>query len=396
MDKVLELAKKYSNEMIANRRKIHKNPELGGKEVITSKFIKEELEKLKIEVKTGYAKTGLQGLIYGKNPTGKTIMLRADMDALPINEENILEYKSNVKGQMHACGHDVHIAALLGAAKILSELREELEGNVKLCFQPAEETTGGADLMVEDGILENPKVDYVIGIHVEPNEKIGTASIEGGPVTSYPDFFEIKITGKGGHGSIPSKSIDPILPAVEIYNQLYRIPKKISPLEPCVIQICRFNAGTYDAIIPNEAIIAGTIRTLQKHNREIVKNQIDKILKNISEIYGVKYEFSYRGKTFPVYNTPEYIPNVKESVKEIFEKGFVVNETFKIGGDDFCFFSENTPATYIIVGSANENEDTTYPLHNPRFNVDENVIEKGAAAFAKIAIDYLNGKYNKL
>ena len=160
-----------------------------------------------------------------------------------------------------------------------------------------------------------------------------------------------------------------------------------------MVQICRFNAGTYDAIIPNEAVIAGTVRTLHKHNREFVKEQMDKIIKNIIEIYGVEYKFSYRGKTFPVYNTPEIIEAVRESVKDVFNKGFVVNQSFKIGGDDFCFFSENTPATYLIVGSANEDKDTQYPLHNPKFNVDEEVIKTGAAAFSKIAYDYLNGKY---
>jgi len=394
MDRIIELAEKYADEMIENRRKIHKNPELGGQETDTSDFITAELEKLGIEVKRGFAKTGIQGMIYGKNPSGKTIMIRADIDALPMSEENDIEYKSQVNGKMHACGHDVHTAALLGAAKILSQLKDELNGNVKLCFQPAEETVGGADLMVEDGILENPKVDYVIGMHVEPNEKIGTASIEPGPVSSYPDFFEIKFIGKGGHGSFPSKSIDPILPAVEAYNLLNLIPKKVSPLEPCVVQICRFNAGTYDVIIPNEAVIAGTVRTLHKHNREFVKEQIEKIIKNISEIYGVKCEFSYRGKTFPVYNTPEVIEAVRDSVKDVFNKGFVVNQSFKIGGDDFCFFSENIPATYMIVGSANEEKDTQYPLHNPKFNVDEKVIKMGAAAFSKIAYDYLNGKYS--
>lgn len=393
MDRIAELAEKYSKEMIKNRRLIHEHPELGGEEVKTSKFIVEQLEKMGIEVKTGFAKTGIQGMIYGKNPNGKTIMVRADIDALPMEEMNDLDYKSKEKGKMHACGHDVHTAALLGAAKILSEMKDELNGNVKLCFQPAEETVGGADLMVEHGILENPKVDYVIGMHVEPNEKIGTASIEPGPVSSYPDFFEIKLTGKGGHGSFPAKSIDPILPAVEIYNQLNLIPKKVSPLEPCVVQICKIKAGNYNAIIPDEAELAGTVRTHHKHNRELVKEMMNKIVKNISEIYGVKYDLYYRGKTFPIINTPEYVEKVKESVKDVFEKGFVKNETFKIGGDDFCFFSENIPATFLIVGSANENENTQYPLHNPKFNVDEEVIKKGAEAFSKIAFDYLNGKY---
>lgn len=393
MDKISEILNKYSEEIIRNRRKIHECPELGGEEVKTSDFIVEELKKMNIEVKTGFAKTGIQGMLYGKN-RDKTIMIRADIDALPIEELNEIEYKSKEKGKMHACGHDVHTAAVLGAAKILSELREELNGNVKFCFQPAEETVGGADLMVEHGILENPKVDYVIGMHVEPNKKLGTAAIEPGPVTSYPDFFEIKLVGKGGHGSFPAKAIDPILPAVEIYNQLNLISKKISPLEPCVVQICKIQAGNYNAIIPDEAELAGTVRTLSKTNREKVKSLMEKIVKNISEIYDVRYDLYYRGKTFPVMNKTEYVDKVKESVKNIFTDGFVKDENFKIGGDDFCFFSENIPATFLIVGSANEDKSTQFPLHNPRFNVDEKVILKGAEAFSRIAIDYLNDKYD--
>lgn len=392
MDKISEVLNKYSEEIIKIRREIHKYPELGGEEVKTSNFIKEELKKMNIEVKTGFAKTGIQGMIYGKNKN-KTIMIRADIDALPIEELNEIDYKSKEKGKMHACGHDVHTAAVLGAARILSELKEELNGNIKFCFQPAEETVGGADLMVEHGILENPRVDYVIGMHVEPNKKLGTVAIEPGPVTSYPDFFEIKLTGKGGHGSFPAKTIDPILPAVEIYNQLNLISKKISPLEPCVVQVCKIQAGNYNAIIPDEAELAGTVRTLSKNNREKVKGLIEKIIKNISEIYGVKYNLYYRGKTFPVMNTAEYVDKVKKSVEAIFTEGFVKDENFKIGGDDFCFFSENIPATFLIVGSANEDKSTQYPLHNPRFNVDEKVILKGAEAFSRIAIDYLNGKY---
>lgn len=390
MKTIIELAEKYATEMIKNRRILHQNPELGGLELFTSKFIKNELEKIGIETKTGFAKTGIQGMIYGKNPKGKTIMIRADIDALPIEEKNNTDYKSKIEGKMHACGHDVHTSILLGAAKILFELKENLNGNIKLCFQPAEETIGGADLMVQDGILENPCVDYVIGLHVVPDHKIGTASIEAGPISAYPDFFEIKLVGRGGHGSFPSKCIDPILPAIEIYNQLNLIYKKISPLEPNVIQICKINAGTYDAVIPNEAIMGGTVRTLHKHNRNLIKTKIEKIIKNTSELHEVEYEFSYRGKTFPINNDFEHSLRVKESVKNIFYNGFVINESFKMGGDDFCFYNEKIPVTYLLIGSSNENLDTQYPLHNSKFNIDESVIQIGAAAFSQIAFDYLN------
>lgn len=387
--KIIELANYYYEDMIKIRRKIHMNPELGREEIQTSNLISKELTKLGIEIKKGIAKTGIQGMLYGNNPKGKTIMIRADMDALPIEEENEISYKSKNKGKMHACGHDVHTSIVLGAAKILSQLKDKLDGNIKFCFQPAEETIGGADFMVKDGILENPQVDYVIGLHVDPNKKIGTASIEAGPVTSYPDFFEVTFIGKGGHGSFPSKSIDPILPAVETYNLLNLLPKKVSPLEPCVLQICKFHAGTYDAIIPNKATIAGTIRTLNKKNHDLIKTELEKTIKNISELYNVKYDFSYRGKTFPVYNTPKMAEKARKSVEHIFYNGFVKDETFKMGGDDFCFYSKNIDATYILIGSSNENIETKYPLHNSKFNIDENILKLGAAAFAQIAYDYL-------
>lgn len=387
-----KLIEEYLNEIINYRRKLHSIPELGGKEFKTSEFIIEKLNEMGIEVKTGFAKTGIQGMIYGQG--NKTIMIRADIDALPIQEENNIEYKSKHNGIMHACGHDIHTAILLGTAKILSKIKDKLKGNVKFCFQPAEETIGGADLMIKDGILENPKVDYVIGLHVEPNIKLGKISVEAGPITSYPDFFQIKLIGKGGHGSFPSVTIDPILPAVEIYNMLNLIYKKITPLNPNVLQICKFNAGNYDAIIPDEANLAGTVRTLYKEDRELIKNEIYKIVKNVSEIYGVKSEINYRGKTFPVLNNPKAVEYVREVIKEIFNNNFVVHKNFKLGGDDFCFYTKDIPATYLIIGSSNDSNETKYPLHNSKFNVDERVIELGIKSFVNITYNYLNENWN--
>lgn len=393
MDEIISLVKKYSTDFIGYRRRFHQYPELGGHEVETSKFIVSELENMGIEVKTGFAKTGIQGMIYGNNPYGKTIMIRADMDALPIEEETDLDFKSKNKGIMHACGHDVNTAVLLGAAKVLSEMKDDLNGNVKLCFQPAEETSGGADLMVADGIMNNPKVDYVIGMHADSSIKLGQAAIEGGPISSYPRFFEIKFKGKGGHGSFPSKSIDPILPAVKAYSMINSIVKKVSPLEPCVIQICYFNAGTAVAAIPNEASIGGTVRTLNKEIRDLVEADIRKIIKYICDIYNVESEFKYGGTAQPVINAIEFVDKVKNSVKDIFEEGFVTSEAIKLASDDFCWYCDHAPSTYMQLGSSTDNPNTQYPPHNPKFDVDERLIEKGVSAFVKIAVDYLNGEY---
>ena len=297
---------------------------------------------------------------------------------------------------MHACGHDAHTAALLGAARILSQLRSEFAGTVKLCFQPAEEAaTGGAQTMVDEGVLEDPRVDFSIGMHVTPSKPVGYVAIESGPVTAYPDFFSFTFKGKGGHGSFPSKANDPILPMVTAYQMIQGIQKRISPLEPAVIQICALNAGSAEAVIPDSAKAMGTVRTLHEHNRSIVKKELESIVRQVAETYQVEYEFHYRGRCFPVYNDPAMVPKVRESVRDIFDKGFFADESMKIGGEDYCFISEKVPSVFMIVGSSDGTPRTQFPVHNPYFDLDETVIEKGAAAFASIAMDYLNGKYDE-
>lgn len=394
MNEIQRLAKENEQKQIDIRRQIHSHPELGTEEVATSALIVKELEGMGVEVRRGYAKTGVVGLIHGKGP-GKTIMIRADMDALPMQELGDCAYRSQAEGITHACGHDAHTSAVLGAARILSAMRDQFDGTVKLCFQPAEEApTGGADQMVADGVLEDPHVDFSIGMHVTPSMPVGYVSVEAGPITSYPDFFSFIFKGKGGHGSFPSKSNDPIRPMVEAYNMIQGITKRVSPLEPCVVQVCTLSAGTAEAVIPDTAKVMGTVRTLHKHNREIVKTELENIVKHVAEIYHVEYEFHYRGKCSPVYNDPAFVPKVQESVKDIFEKGFFTDEVMKIGGEDYCFISEHVPSVFFLVGSSDGTPRTQYPVHNPYFDLDESVIAKGSAAFAQIAVDYLNGRYD--
>lgn len=394
MTEIERLAEAYAPRQIELRRQIHAHPELGSQEIATGDLIEKELTAMGIELRRGYATTGLVGLIHGKKGPGRTIMIRADMDALPMEELGDCPYRSQNKGVAHMCGHDAHTAALIGAARILSQLRDEFPGTVKLCFQPAEEAaTGGAQAMVEEGVLEDPHVDFSIGMHVTPAKPVGYAAIEPGPITSYPDFFSFVFTGKGGHGSFPSKANDPILPMVAAYQMIQGIGKRISPLEPAVIQVCTLSAGSAEAVIPDSAKVMGTVRTLHEHNRTVVRQELEQIVRHVAEIYQVKYEFHYRGRCFPVYNDETLVPKVRKSVQHIFEKGFFEDETMKIGGEDYCFISGKVPSVFLIVGSSDGTPKTEFPVHNPYFSLDESVIEKGSAAFATIAMDYLNGKY---
>lgn len=394
MTKIEQLDRDGAQHQIDIRRQIHTHPELGSEEVLTSDLVAKELTDMGAEVQRGYAVTGVVGLIHGKKGPGKTIMIRADMDALPMEETGSCPYRSQVAGVAHACGHDVHTASVLGAARILSQMKDEFSGTVKLCFQPAEEaSTGGASQMVAEGLLENPHVDFSIGMHVNPSQQVGMVAIEPGPITAYPDFFSFTFHGKGGHGSFPSKANDPIAAMVTAYQMINGISKRISPLEPAVIQVCSIQAGTAEAVIPDSAKAMGTVRTLHEHNRMIVKKNLEQIVQQVADLYGMKYEFNYRGRCFPVQNDPTLVPYVKESVSAIFEKGFYADEALKIGGEDYCFISQQVPSVFMVVGCSDGTPATQYPLHNPNFNVDESVMEKASAAFAQIALDYLNGKY---
>lgn len=395
MDTIQQLASKQAQWQRDIRHQLHAHPELGSEEIETGKLIEKELTAMGIEVRRGYATTGLVGLLHGEKGPGKTIMIRADIDALPMEELNDVPYRSQNPGKMHACGHDAHTASLLGAARILSQLRSEFAGTVKFCFQPAEESsTGGGQAMVQDGVLENPHVDFSIGMHVCPDKPVGYAAIEPGAITSYPDFFYFSFTGKGGHGSFPSKCNDPILPMVAAYQMILGIEKRISPLEPSVVQVCSLQAGSAEAVIPDSSKGMGTVRTLSEKNRNIVKSELERIVKQVAEIYQMDYEFRYRGRCFPVQNDPNLVPKVQGSVASIFDKGFFINESMKIGGEDYCFISEKVPSVYFMAGSSDGTPRTQYPLHSPYFDLDESVMEKASSAFAAIAIDYLNGKYD--
>ena len=389
MSEVKRLGEKYLQHMINLRETIHMYPEDGFSEFTTSKIIIEELEKLGIKVQKNVAKTGVVGLIEGKYP-GKTVLLRADMDALKIQEQADVEYKSKIDGMMHACGHDGHVAGLLGAAMILNELKDNLHGNVKLVFQPAEERDGGALPMIEEGVLENPKVDAAFAVHLWGYLNEGEVHLKEGPMMASPDIFNIKVIGKGGHGAVPQESIDPIVITCQIVNSLQTIvSRKINPLDPVVITCGRIQGGDCHNVIPNEVELEGTIRTFNEETRNWVPKVMEDLIRGITTSQVAAYEFKYEPK-YPALINDKYMTSfAKESLKKVVgeENVFDLKEP-NMGGEDFAYFAQKVPSAFIFVGIAN-NKSEPVIHHNPYFKWDSKNVGILAQSLSQIAIDYL-------
>lgn len=389
MSEVKRLGEKYLQHMINLRETIHMYPEDGFSEFTTSKIIIEELEKLGIKVQKNVAKTGVVGLIEGKYP-GKTVLLRADMDALKIQEQADVEYKSKIDGMMHACGHDGHVAGLLGAAMILNELKDNLHGNVKLVFQPAEERDGGALPMIEEGVLENPKVDAAFAAHLWGYLNEGEVHLKEGPMMASPDIFNIKVIGKGGYGAVPQESIDPIVITCQIVNSLQTIvSRKINPLDPVVITCGRIQGGDCHNVIPNEVELEGTIRTFNEETRNWVPKVMEDLIRGITTSQGAAYEFKYEPK-YPALINDKYMTSfAKESLKKVVgeENVFDLKEP-NMGGEDFAYFAQKVPSAFIFVGIAN-NKSEPVIHHNPYFKWDSKNVGILAQSLSQIAIDYL-------
>ncbi|WP_314327851.1 M20 family metallopeptidase, partial [Fusobacterium pseudoperiodonticum] len=290
-EKIKKLSEKYLERVMELRRELHKYPELGFDLFKTAEIVKKELDRIGIPYKSEIAKTGIVATIKGGKP-GKTVLLRADMDALPITEESRCGFKSTHEGKMHACGHDGHTAGLLGVGMILNELKDELSGNIKLLFQPAEEEPGGAKPMIDEGVLENPKVDAAFGCHIWPSIKAGHVAIKDGAMMSHPTTFEIIFQGKGGHASQPEKTVDTVMVACQtVVNFQNIISRNISTLRPAVLSCCSIHAGEAHNIIPDKLVLKGTIRTFDEGITDQIVDRMDEILKGITSAYGATYEF---------------------------------------------------------------------------------------------------------
>ncbi|WP_094546333.1 M20 metallopeptidase family protein [Petroclostridium xylanilyticum] len=390
-EEIKKISKEIQEKLINIRRTIHMHPELAFEEHATAQLIYNYLKDLDIEVTPGIAKTGVVGLIRGNQP-GKTVAIRADMDALPMTEENECEYKSTVPGKMHACGHDVHVTCLLGAAEILSRLKGKLNGNIKLLFQPAEEGVGGALPMIEEGVLENPKVDACIAAHVWPDIPAGKIVVKNGPIMASPDDFEIIIKGKSGHGAMPHAAVDPIVIGCHVVNTLQTIvSRKIDPLNPAVISICYFHSGTCTNVIPDTATIKGTARTIDPELRRKIASLIEETVAGVVKAMGGEYEFDFKYLYPPTINDDIITDVLANSASKIIGKSNILwGREPSMGGEDFAYFAEKVPSTFFRLGCGNPEKGITHPIHSTKFDVDEDCIAVGASILAQFAVDYLN------
>ncbi len=374
------------DELIKIRRELHKTPETDFVEVKTANFIRAKLIEWNIPYTTA-AKTGTVVTINGKKD-GKTILLRADIDGLPIKDESNFPVKSERDGYMHACGHDIHSTCLLGAAKILYEMRESLNGNVKLVFQPAEEGEGGALPMIEEGIMENPHVDGAIALHVEPLEETGNIQIKDGSIMASPDDYEIIVHGEGGHGAYPEKSINPLSVCADILEKYHELPQKYSL--PCVVTICSINGGNCRNAIPDTAVMTGTARSIDPVTRKKLIALLEEIAHSSAEKFGASIDFNFNVLFPPVVNNPEMNELVKNSFEKLeCAKKVTILDKPSMAGDDFSYFGERVPSSYFKLGVGNKEIGAIYPIHNPKFMADENAIPIGSAVLSQAAVDFL-------
>ena len=390
-EKIQSLARQYAQEFIAVRQHLHAHPELSYKEFETSKFVQSKLESFGIpfEIK---ATTGVIGLIKGKNPDKRIVALRADMDALPINEENDIAYKSVNAGVMHACGHDVHTTCLLGAAKILNELKDEWEGTVKLIFQPGEEKNpGGASLLIKENVLENPKPSCIFGLHVHPGLQVGKMSFRAGKVMASADELYITIKGKGGHAASPHLCIDPVLIASHLIISLQQIvSRNNNPHNPTVLSITSFKGGETTNVIPNEVKLKGTFRAMDEEWRFKAHDLIRKLSTDLVHSMGGEIDLLIDVGYPSVYNNEALNEIAKEKAESYVGKQNVEETEKRMGAEDFGYYSQQIPGCFFRLGVMNEAKGITAGVHTPTFNIDENAIETGMGMMAWLGSSVVN------
>jgi len=389
MDAVRELVQRSKEQVIGFRRDLHRIPETGFKEAKTSAYVAEKLSRLNLEVQTGIATHGVVGLLRSATP-GPTLMIRADMDALPIAEETGLAFASTHPGCMHACGHDSHMAMALGAASVLSALKERFRGNVKFVFQPAEEGPGGAQPMIAAGVMENPAVDYCLGCHLWAERPEGVIGIRPGAFMAAMDRFDIKITGKGGHGAQPHLCVDALEVGTQVVAALQRIVSRhIDPIEPAVVTVASFHAGTAFNITPAEALMSGTTRTFNAEIWKSWRDRIDRVVRGVCESMGAGYELNFSWGYPPTVNDASMSDVVRRCAVQVVGEDRVVVPDLTMGGEDMSFFLQRAPGCYYCIGVGREG---AAPLHNPKFDFKEDLMLLGVETHCRVALDLLNPK----
>jgi amidohydrolase len=385
-DRIKKLAAAYAEEFIGVRNHLHAHPELSYKEFETSKFIQQKLTEFGIENKV-LATTGIVGLIKGKNPDKKIIALRADMDALPITEENNVEYISQNKGVMHACGHDVHSTCLLGAAKILNETKDEWEGTVKLIFQPGEEKNpGGASIMIKEGVLDDPKSQAIFALHVHPDLEVGKLSFRGGMVMASADEIYITIKSKGGHAASPHLTVDTILIASHLIISLQQvISRNNNPFNPSVLSITSVQGGNTTNVIPSEVKLMGTFRAMNEEWRfkahDLIKKQATELVRSMGGEIDINIDVGYPF----VLNNEELSNSAKAKAGEYVGNENIEETELRMGAEDFAYYSHKIPACFYRLGVGNISKGITSGVHTPKFNIDESAIEIGMGMMAWLA-----------
>ncbi len=390
-DKIKSLAKAYKEEVIANRRHLHANPELSFEEFNTSTFVESKLREMGITSIDKKANTGWSALIEGKNPSKRVVALRADMDALPIIEANEVSYKSQNPGVMHACGHDAHTASLLGAAKILNELKDQFEGTIKLIFQPGEEVApGGASLMIADKVLENPRPNGIIGQHVMPFIEVGKVGFRPGIYMASADEIYVTVKGKGGHAAMPETLIDPVLIASHMIVALQQVVSRAaSPKIPSVLSFGRVEALGATNVIPNEVKIQGTFRTLDEDWRAKAHQKMLSIAKGIVEGMGGEVDFEIK-KGYPfLKNDPELTERSHQAAIAYLGSDNVLDLDIWMAAEDFAFYSQEVEGCFYRLGTRNESKGITSGVHTPTFDIDEDALEIGAGLMAFLAVSEL-------
>ncbi len=382
-------AEAMRDELIARRRDFHMHPELAFEEIRTAGIVAQELSALGLEVQAGVGKTGVVAILEG-DQDGPTVLVRADMDALPILEENQNPYVSQSPGIMHACGHDGHTAIALGVAKLLSQQRHKIAGRVKFVFQPAEEIVGGARAMIADGVLQNPRPDVTLGLHLWNSMPLGKLGVADGPVMAGSSVFTLKITGKGGHAASPHQGIDPVVCAAQIVMAFQSIvSRNQDPLDSAVISVTWFHAGTAFNVIPQDVELRGTMRFFKLDVRDLVDRRMDEISTGIAQAMGCSADLKIEHNVLPVVNNPEVTARVRNLFRQyVGDAGLSIDER-TMGAEDVGLMMDDIPGTYFFLGAAVPNQEAYYGHHHPRFDFDENALPLGVALLSAAIADHV-------
>jgi len=387
---VRDITKKYKDYIIEKRRYFHMNPEPSFNEYNTSKVIQEELTKIGIPFEI-FAKTGIIATIKGKS-SGKTVLLRADMDALEVCEKNNVSYKSQKEGLMHACGHDGHIAMLLGAAHVLNEIKNDISGEIKLFFQPAEEVAKGAKTVIEESKITD-FIDAAFAIHLWQGIPVGKISLESGARMAAADMFSIKVKGKSGHGSMPHETVDAVVVASAIVMNLqHLVSRNTNPLDTLVVTVGKLTAGTRYNIIAGDALLEGTIRSFSDEVWKKVPEQLERVVKNTVATYGAEAEIDLFRATPPLVNNQDISDILKISAEKLYGEEVVIKYEKTPGGEDFAYFTQTVPGALAFVGIRNDEKGINSPHHNETFDMDEEALEMGTNLYVQFAVDFLNSK----